>query len=195
MRIYDEGSIISQLKRLNHFTRSVFSLSCAVRAYPPYQRFISSEGIDREDHVGEALQDAWKYLQNIDGNTEQLKAHVNRLDSEIEKNSVDGDDALADEALYSSVFALSAIINDSVQDAAMAARHGYDAVDSGVSSPLELSVLTAENLKEILANPVVQRELDRQIRDLTELLTSIGESRQTVIERFKSRAESEPALP
>jgi len=74
--------------------------------------------------------------------------------------------ALADDALASLAYAIRHVMSADPQEAVWSAQRAYDAVDQVTVAKLGISPGPAEAELAILSDPIVQRELGRQTRDL-----------------------------
>jgi hypothetical protein len=96
--------------------------------------------------------------------------------------------AYAEDAASAVAYALRALESGEPQEAAWAARRAYEAVDHHVMSRLGI-----KGESHVLGHPLVQAELSRQQRDLSEL----REAREPAVEvfvRLRERARADASL-
>jgi hypothetical protein len=173
---YDEPKLIGRLEALSPRARVAFAAACAerLRAYFGYP---DSPPTPRQ--VDAALEALGRAIR-----TERPDASLQSAVQACEASLDIDDDAVA-----AIIYAWSALGSDG----ARAARRGYEARDRLVSDSLgvDFNVEGAEHL--VLAHPIVQAELKRQVDDL-ELLSASSEQASAVLERARTLAKVRDAV-
>ncbi|HEY7437384.1 MAG TPA: hypothetical protein VIE41_19745 [Methylomirabilota bacterium] len=177
---YDEPKLIGRLEALSPRARVAFAAACAerLRAYFGYP---DSPPTPRQ--VDAALEALGRAIR-----TERPDASLQSAVQACEASLDIDDDAVA-----AIIYAWSALGSDGARAAARAARRGYEARDRLVSDSLgvDFNVEGAEHL--VLAHPIVQAELKRQVDDL-ELLSASSEQASAVLERARTLAKVRDAV-
>ncbi|MGF1526863.1 MAG: DUF416 family protein [Candidatus Competibacterales bacterium] len=97
----------------------------------------------------------------------------------------------ADHAIASLAYTIRCLLKPDAQEAAWSARRAYEAADQAAIRDLDVQTGAADSEARILAHPIVQRELQRQQRDLRLLQSSPLEQS---LNALKASAFSEPML-
>jgi uncharacterized protein YjaG (DUF416 family) len=99
--------------------------------------------------------------------------------------------AYAEDALASLAYTIRCLIEGSEKEAAWGARRAYEAVDQAAIRQLRIQPSGAAAEQKIVSHPYVQRELERQERDLKILEQC---SFNDALDKLKTSAFSEQAL-
>ncbi len=105
--------------------------------------------------------------------------------------SLGTESAYAEDACVAVVYALECRRSGDSQEAMWSAERATSTLDTFVINRdnVNLNALGAE--RRILADPLIQAELARQLRDLDELLGAADEDVKQVAARFRDRAKAE----
>lgn len=204
MQIFDEAKLISELGALPPPLRVAFAAACAERQMPAYREFERRCGRSGANALDLALQDVWAHPeppQDIAAFEEQIEALVSLVPQEDSIDGRWGQDAInmapigrwnAQNAGMTALYALRTRLGAEPQEAAWAARVAYEALDNFVinSEDIDMNMPGAE--LRVLAHPLVQAELARQLRDIEDLKLHGSERVQTALARVRSRARVDP---
>jgi len=101
---------------------------------------------------------------------------------------------VAEDAVASIIYALRTRLSGSSQEALWAARRAYESLDQHVMSRLNKVVVTPDIERRVLADPLIQAELERQQRDLSDLVESSNQAdlaRRIVRLRDRAKRDAE----
>ncbi|HEY4238185.1 MAG TPA: DUF416 family protein [Kofleriaceae bacterium] len=168
MSTYDETALLRDLAPLSPDSRIAFAALCAERIFPAYELFAERSGRGDPDGLASALAAVWLHLEGTPvDHADSLLAHAQFvLDSDAAGASLPESGA-AEAAASAIAHAVHSLFEGSPLDASAAARRAYDAhvefviVRVGVGSP-----------RDAMAHPVVQAELARQARDLSDIASA-----------------------
>jgi hypothetical protein len=113
-----------------------------------------------------------------------------RLMPEAQSEQWNEGQAAADDAAAAVCYALRARQTGSPQEAAWAARRVYEALDEFVINRGQIDTNRPGMENRVLADPLVQSELERQKKDLDDLLSGTH-AQIASIQRVRQRARSE----
>jgi hypothetical protein len=169
-RRYDEPALVAVLSGLDRDRQVVFAATCAERLLPAYARFHQKTGLGDPATLRLTLDAAWAQIQE---DQESLaEGYRETLDALTPGECADWsvETGLAENAAASVGYTIDVAMEGGPQDAAWAARQVYEATDLWVRNrdDVDFNVEGAE--ERVLADPIVQAELGRQQRDLTELV-------------------------
>jgi uncharacterized protein YjaG (DUF416 family) len=189
---YDEPALIRDLTRVLSNARVGFAAACAERLFPAYADFCAAGGRGDGVALRGVLERLWRHLLGEEMGKEQLRSELSRCMALLP-----GDDdgprvnerAGAGDAAAAVAYALRALETSDPQEAAWAARRAYEAADRFVIDRLDVR-LDAAGEARVMAHPVVQAEISRQLRDLRELLEAQVASIELVV-RLRDRAREE----
>jgi uncharacterized protein YjaG (DUF416 family) len=187
---FDEDDLVRRLDGLAPRLRVAFAAACAERLFPAYELYANVTGRGEAAFLRDALDAVWEHLHRTPGAAPDASLLTRRAmqslhDDETSEPFVPELPA-ADSAATAIVYALRALDEGSSQEAAWAARHAYEAADYFVTH-----VVGLEDEDAIDAHPAVQAELERQNRDLEELLSVAEATMRQTLERLRRRASEE----
>jgi uncharacterized protein YjaG (DUF416 family) len=193
---FDEPQLLDALRRLPNYARVGFAAACAERQVSSYARFnaLTKEGDPAS--ITAALDSIWDDLTGKVALEELLKQHLERSMSLIPGSDGGGFAAIraaAEDAVAAVVYTLRARLTSCSQEAAWAARRAYEAIDHHILSRLNTSVITPDIEQFVVANPLIQAELQRQDLDLSEL-TKLTRSKADVVPtivKLRNRAKKD----
>ena len=191
---FSRTKLRSKLDQLSLPLALVFAASCAERLLPAYITFsdLSEQGEPealtgilarlRREIVGDPMTKS-EVQANIDICTELIPSD--------DDESLDVETAYAENASAALAYALTSLKKGNSQEAMWSAEQAYEALDHFVVNRdnVNLNALGAEG--QILADPLIQAELARQLRDVDELLGAADEDVKQVATRFRVRAQAE----
>jgi hypothetical protein len=194
---FDDSRLEKRLGDLSDDSRRLFALTCAERLFPLYRAFNERSGRGDPDPLRKTLDQLWNSL--LRGEPWADQSFLEQCDSlipgeDVRQDQWTGLDAPAENAVIALVRACLCSLEGDPQNAYRAAVQGYEAADYIAQSGMKkFYIYTPDILRRIADSPVVQRELERQERDLAELeaadrgAASLGE----MGEAFRLRAVSE----
>jgi hypothetical protein len=198
MRRYSDQVLMSALQPLPPLALIIVAGSSATRLLQSYRSFHELTGWGNPEQHKTAVEAVWEFALGTQLTKSYYEDQSEQLVSLI---MPDTDDswiplcAYADNALASAAFALRTVANPTAQEALWAARRVYDSLDYYVNQRNPSLDWNASGVEEwIESNPMIQEELERQERDITEL-KAVKEFNSTIIQQFRHRAECEQVLP
>src|SRR5258708_22370452 len=181
MRSFDEARLRVLLSELPQDLRSAFSAACAQRLAPAYNKYWKVSGSHADDKVTAALEALWDDLRGVkplgDEELDSLSETVLQLVPDEDEASNAGT-PYAEDAAAAVAFALRVRRTGAIQDAVWAARRVYEVLDNYVIRAAGEQDIDEE---KALSHPLIQRELERQERDIS-LLQSAIRANQAKIE-------------
>lgn len=166
---FDEEQLLNVLKSLTHRDRLAFAAASVTRQLPVIEALLPDIALNAR--LRSLVDLLWGEVQGLTQSGpfwEQALSEVLALLPEKEAVASIGE-AIADDALASLSYAIACQIESSPQQAAWAARRAYEAADQVAIEFLGVRPGNASVEAEILACPIVQRELERQKSDLDAL--------------------------
>jgi hypothetical protein len=176
MNNFNETELVRRLHKLTPLGRFAFALCCAIRQLNVFQQYSQSVFSNPGDWLREIAATLWDQLGSEKLDADGRKEHLDKVMASLpeEQNEWAPLHAYADDALSSFAYAIQCSLDQSPQEAAWAARRAYEAADQAAIRSLGISFDEPNAESRILSHPIVQRELDRQQRDL--LLLESGQS-------------------
>ncbi|WP_437833015.1 DUF416 family protein [Sorangium sp. So ce1153] len=195
MRNFDEARLIVDLERLPAPFRIAFAAACAQRQLPAYQLFEVQAGRVVLNALESALQEVWAE-PDLPGNPTDLERKI-----EVALSLIPHEDGVrgpwtqeatnAQNAGTAVIYALRTKLAGEAQEAAWAARVAYEALDNFVINKERIDTNKPGEELRVLSHPLVQAELDRQWRDVRELLAAKEHESSETIHRLRDRARTE----
>ena len=192
---YDEQANLRRLSALEPPLRVAFALLCAGRVLPTYSSFHEATGRGDPAELQRLWERAWRDLTDSAMTTAEV-AEATAKAEELVPSEDDGYDEdtqpYAEDAASALAYALRARANGDPREAAWAGQCLYEAADHFAGRGIAGQPATPTYESEAVAHPVVQRELERQHRDLTELLAlASGSDRVQGLVWMRARSEHE----
>lgn len=214
---FDEGGLIRQLQLLSPRLRVAFAAACAERLLPAYARFAERSGQGAPGELASMLERLWLDLEGDPMGTDEIQRYIDRCmalipDEDAGKSAADqacapdpiaaarakaeevvaAMEAQADDAAAAAAYAVRCRQTGEAQDAAWAGGRAYEAVDNWVLNRGGIDTNRPGAEERVLSDPVVQAELERQQRDLDELL-GIADEGDTAgaVAQVRARAKAE----
>jgi len=190
---FNEDSIVSRLSRLPPFARITFALCCATRQFEAYEQFVKNVTSSSPSYARTVIDQLWKMVAgDFPAEVDWDKA----LDEVMDLLPEEQDQwapfhVYADHAISSLIYTIRCVLDSSAQEAAWSARRAYEAADQAAIRDLGVQTGITDSEVKIHAHFLVQRELQRQERDLQSLETG---SSNIVIKELESRAFAESTL-
>lgn len=195
MSAFDESELVLRLGRLPGFARVAFAAACASRMVEPYRQALIEAGVDGPDLLASALSELWQFMFGDLSVTDWMPV-ADRLVEQIpdEDRMTIPACRVLDDALASTAYAARAAARFDPQEAAWSGRRVYEAAEAFVQRSLDFTSYSPEVERALLNHPIVQRELARQVRDLTELESADFNRHREVFAALRSRAQVERAF-
>lgn len=194
---YDESQLLRKLNELTPQQRTAFAALVAERLVSASAGRYAGDGRSIELELTDVLDGVWAKL--VTGSVFQSSEKQVELCTSLfpaDPDSASATDAFVEDAISAVVYALRSMHSGAAQEAAWAARRGYEAVDRYVIDSEGYSTGDPHAEKNILNSPRVQLELQRQVADLEELrsLGPIVSEQQYSRLRAKARANANTFL-
>lgn len=194
---FDEGALLSRLALLRKRDVIVFAAACAQRIFPSYAHFaeVAPDGRSGIEAFADALGRVWASSLFADPEDAVLLQLLARCEALLpsEDDAWQAGYPYAEDAATAIVYCLRLVHSGDTQEALWVARRLYEATDNFVLSGAGLTLDQPGSEALILAHPIVQAELTRQLRDLDDLAGAqvvAGDSRE-MYSMIRRRAESE----
>lgn len=191
---FNEQALIRDLDRVPRRLRVLFAAAAAERLMPAYVRFTNRTGRGDPATLASILGRLWANAQSETLDSRQVQKDADLSMSLLPIDSAATwvpEQAWAEDAVAALAYALHCQLSGLSQDAAWSARRAYEAVDNFVVAQQETAPNSAQAEEQILAHPLIQRELSRQQRDLEELLTATARNLISISQQIHQRAQAE----
>ncbi len=192
---FDEGALLDAIERLPPPARAAFAAACAERLLPAYVRFARRTEKGNPVALTDILAGLWADLTGSPMSDTEVDASVEMCMQLIPQED-DGpwvpEQAAAEDAASALAYALRCRRTGSSREAAWAARCAYEAIDHYVVNHEKVDTNIPGAEARVLAHPIIQSELARQQRDLSELHGSTISANGL---RERSKAEASVFLP
>jgi len=199
MRKFDESKLVTELERLPIVFRVGFAAACAERQMSAYRLFeAASGGGGAPDSLEHALDHVWaeptrtKSVAELEHQIEEVMALIPQEDGAQREWTQEATNA--QNAGMSVVYALRTRLTGEAQEAAWAARVAYEALDNFVINKEAIDTSVPGGELRVVSHPLVQAELERQERDLRELLAASDGEVEKVLQQLRDRSRAESAL-
>ncbi|MGK3968402.1 DUF416 family protein [Sorangium sp. So ce118] len=194
---FDEVQLIKDIERLAPRHRVAFAAACAERLRPAYLTFSARTGRGNPRQYEAILDLLWSDLDEQRMTDAEVSAHMESCMALIPQED-DGpwinEQASAEDAGAALAYALQCRQSGQSQEAAWAARCSYEALDHYVITHEGLDIKIPGTETRVLSHPLVQAELDRQWRDIRELLAAKEQDITDTINRLRDRASTEATV-
>lgn len=198
MHRFDELKLVTNLNRLPVPFRVAFAAACAERQMHAYRLFEAQSGRLSLNTLERHLNELWAKPSQTTNPTENeiyIEEAMKLIPQEDDAEGAWTQEATnAQNAGMSATYALRARLTGEAQEAAWAARVAYEAIDNYVINKEGINTNTPDGELRVLSHPLVQAELERQERDLCELLASTGGDAGRIVRQVRDRARAEAAV-
>lgn len=169
---FDETQLSDDLSKLTSAGRMAFAAAVACRPLGTCERFAGSLGLAGAGRPREIALQLWSALQGDSSDRTTWVAALEEVMNFLPQapEPVPFAHGLVDDALSSLVYAIRCLLTPEADEAAWAARCAYECIGRAALHALRVPAGTLEAEAQVLAHPWVQRELERQRRDLAALL-------------------------
>ena len=198
MRTFDESQLIVSLKRLPAQLRVAFAAACAERLMPAYRLFSTPDERFVSNEVEHSLEQVWADPRPAK-NAAELERQIEAVTALIpQEDSVQGpwtqEATNAQNAGMAVIYALRAKLTGEAQEAAWAARVAYEALDNFVINKDRIDTNKPGEEPRVLLHSLVQAELNRQERDVRELLAASDRDVAMMVNQLRDRARAEAVV-
>jgi hypothetical protein len=190
MHGFDEAILVAELATIPAGRQLAFAAAAAIRqleSYEWYARRLCPDAIARPREIAMML---WDESPGERHDWAECLAEVLGLMPE-ESDEWTVFHSLAEDALASLAYAIRALLTADPQEAAWAARRGYEAVDQAAIRLMGIHPGPQEAEQAILKHALVQQELGRQRRDLLLIAT---DPRLDALTALRDQALTEPSV-
>jgi hypothetical protein len=173
---FDETQLSAELAKLQSKGRMAFAAAVACRPLGACERFAGQSGLAGAGRPREIAVQLWSALL---GDSSERTTWVAALEEVMNflpqappaaPGAASFAHGLVDDALSSLVYAIRCLLSPDADEAAWAARCACESIGRAALRALRLQADTPEAEVQVPAHPWVQRELERQRRDLSALL-------------------------
>jgi uncharacterized protein YjaG (DUF416 family) len=193
-RAFDEQRLTERLMVLPSQLRVVFAAACAQRLVPAYKRYALRRRSPAMNEMDAMLERIWHDLGGDSLSAEELQRLAERAMGIIPREDADEwlpGQAAAEDAAAALAYTLRCRQNGEAQEAAWAARRVYEALDHFVIERDNVDTNLSGAEARVLSDPLIQAELDRQARDIDDLVAAADEGiSSTIRARAVTEAES-----
>lgn len=190
---FSEANLLSSLSGMEDRAMVAFAAACATRQLSCYEAYAAKFATPCAQEMGKYVAQVWEAIEHAGASDidwqQSLESIMNLAPGE--SDSWTPLHAYADDAIASLAYSVRCLIKKDAQEAAWAARRAYESVDQAAIKALNPELNGPESEARIRSHPVVQRELQRQLRDL-QLLR--GEEMPSGIQHVRSMAYQERVL-
>jgi uncharacterized protein YjaG (DUF416 family) len=191
MYAFDESTLNGQISRLPHLARVALAASVTNRQLLNYEAIGNSIGINQTALPSQTMAQLWSVLQNSKFDQAEWKSKLDIVMSLIPDESEQWTlkHALVEDALSSLAYTIRCLLSGDSQEAVWAFRRGYEACDQAAIRILKSDLSNGKSEDFILAHYFVQRELERQNRDVKLLLANSSDDALRKIRALSSEEE------
>jgi uncharacterized protein YjaG (DUF416 family) len=193
---FDERELVAKLNELPDELRAAFAASCAERLLPAYAKFAARTGRGEAAALTAILTRLWHDLGGNPMTDSERQAQIDACMKLIPRED-DGEwvpeQAAAEDAGAAVAYALRCRLTGQAQEATWAARRAYEALDHYVINRANIDTNEPGAEHQVRSDPLVQAELQRQQRDLSELHASRDAGGTEAMMRLRDRAKQEGA--
>lgn len=185
---FDRTRLTHRLSAAPQRSRTLFALACAERMLSHHERVAAAEGVPHSI-FRVALDALWSHLAESRLSTEELEALLNRCLVEMAEVNATAQASHHDDASAAVSYALMCELRGGLEEAASAAQRVTDYVDGVVV--LQLAPASTEFPAQplVVAHTLMQAELERQERDLQQVLLNAISPNE-----LRQRSKTEAAL-
>ena len=190
--VYNEELLIDKLEKLPTRLRVIFAATCTERLFPAYERYLEKSPRKVEHTLQALLERLWLDVSGEAMSDSEIDNGIDSCMSEIQDiNDADRIDEAAEGAASSLCYALRCRKNGEAQEAAWATQALYDTLDHFVINKEAIDVNQPGAETKVESHPLIQAELERQERDLEELLNFDNKDFSDLIVRVHDRAKAD----
>jgi Protein of unknown function (DUF416) len=168
---FDSAELLRELDKLPVRARAAFAAACAERLLSAFEGHDKMATLGDFGSLSEAMAHLWAHISGDARCDKSLNEDLALSLSLVpdEQDALDQGQPYAGDAVAAIIYAIKTSLNGSSQDAVWAGQRAYDAVDHAVVSRLNTSLIGKDEEAAVIADAMVQSELERQQVDLAEL--------------------------
>jgi uncharacterized protein YjaG (DUF416 family) len=189
---FDHETLAKKLLAIPSPQRVLFAAATAERLFPKIVDFFQTDRPDMSEKLRSALDLVWAVGGGDAVDIMKRDSALGECMTAIQTAAADGSDQafFAENAAASIAYGLRAIGSDDPKEPAWAAQVAYDTVDRyAMMEERELDIEWTE--EQILAHPVVQRELERQLKCINMLEALVGSSVKEDVVKLRKITEQQ----
>lgn len=189
---FDEQKLVQELERLSTPCRTAFAAAAAERLFPAYASFARQSGRGDSSKLAGVLERLWQDIEGSRTNARQQQDDIDLCMALIPQEGSGPwipEQAYAEDAAAALTYALRSRKSGQASEAAWAARRAYEALDHFVVAQEKIDTNQPGAEKRILSNSLIQAELSRQRRDISDLAGD--QSLVRIVDRIRERAKAE----
>jgi Protein of unknown function (DUF416) len=200
MRNFDRAQLVARLSKLPKHASMAFAAAAATRLLPCVYRVWTTNREDGALRLRAAIEALWKHIEGDLQSSETLRRHALTADELAGMERADAHfrspySVCAENAASAVSHAYCSLLRSDVEEAAWAAYVAFEAIELFAFRTRPPRVDDPKQHVRIrLQNPLVQAELARQERDLTELESASLEHLKTTISSIHRRSEAQPVI-
>jgi uncharacterized protein YjaG (DUF416 family) len=194
---FSSAHLTRELDRLLPQLRVIFAATCAERLVPAYSTFSDLARQGEPETVTRSLARLWEDIAGEPMSGDELQGHIDACMALIPPDddmTLAVETAYAEDAVTAVVYALTCRQNGNSQEAMWSAQCACEAADYFATSREAFVPKPVSNPSRVFEHPLIQAELARQLRDITELLRIVDEDVRQVASRFRDRAKAESKI-
>jgi hypothetical protein len=193
---FQEQLLKEELSQLPPSSRVAFAASCAQRLVSVYHEYVAQTDPPSGARLDHALEYVWTHLLTCpnEERTQRVLADVMALIPDEETPGWTPLTPYAEDATSALAYSLRCLLSGDAQEAAWAARRVYEALDEFVVSRDDISPSDPGAEYGILRDPVIQAELERQKRDISDLRSAGKSPSPRLIECLRVRSFAEQVI-
>jgi len=196
---FDRARLAEDLRNIAPAAQAAFAAAAAERLMPAYARFRTETNYDASDRLRAALQCVWRQVETPASDHVELRRQhdVAHALMAVPEKPFSYFFAAADDATAAVTYCLRFLLGDDEKGVVRAASRARDAAFAyaQLSTVEGVQIATVADLEHWLSHPLVQNELTRQQRDLSDLASIFLPRLATTATILRRRAEQEPTLP
>jgi uncharacterized protein YjaG (DUF416 family) len=188
---FNEQALMRDLERLPPPFRTAFAATVAERLLPAYEHFARRTGRGDSAKLVAILQRLWLDLEGNGTSAERnddIAVCMNLIPQE-DSGAWIAEQAYAEDAAAALAYALRSRKTGAAQEAAWAGRRAYEALDHFIIAQEDIDTNEEGAELRVLSHPLVQAELSRQRRDVSELMNK--DNLVEVVDRLRKSAKAE----
>jgi len=195
----DRLRLAGELQRLPILGCGAFAAAAATRIFPAYVTYCDLTGNGDSGQLNAALQCVWSFLEEAirDSETLQRQHTIAEALTDIPDTPASRYRICAQDATAAVTYCLRFLLGHDTKDAVRAAYCSYDAAwqYALLSMVTGLQIDSADDTEKWLSHPLVQTELSRQERDLTNLKNANPYQLTATVRGLRDLSEHECVVP
>lgn len=165
---YDKQGLLADLAALPPAARLAYAAAAATRLMPACERFASARAPETVGRARAIVAELWQCILSGDAGELAWPAVLDEVMGMIPGPEMEGGllTQTAEDALASLAYAIRCLLVDDPVQAELAVGREYDATDQAAIKITGVVPTTPKKEARLLAHPLIQRALGRQVADL-----------------------------